>query len=465
MLTRLCKTIFHDFRATLLLGSATILLCLFFTIAVIIPAWKEPTNGTYPSKFGYPSLMRQTGQALPVTIAAASRRIVASRIMGEGAMAGESVLAPIIPTGAIVSVHIEEGQRVKKGDLLVQLDPAKQQIRIEAARLALSTARAELERVRIGSAYQLAQERPRRTEVNASAAESDMALRSEKIRMTEDLARRGVISQKDLIDAKLAITESERQLKVAEVELGMAEQGATQSEVIALNAVELAETTLREQTRELDEYQVRAPIDGVVERVLVHAGEFNPETGRPAVVIAAGEWFEAHVAQAALNRLHLGDRAEVRLEALAGQSLSGRVKSIIPIVSRAAAGAQLARTPLAGTPEWPLTFRVRIELDPSETIPLAPGMTGFAKFAVEHEGTAVPEGAVTSLSEGAGIVQIAEAGRTVTRQVRYGASSGGWTEILDGISEGEQVIVEGHQFLAPQDRIAATRARVANAGR
>lgn len=452
---------FHEFRGSLLLGAGTTAASVFFVLAVIIPAYREPTTRTYPSRLGYPALLRKAGHPLPVATVAAEMRTISEFVMGEGMMASEPVLVPIIPMDRIVAVHVEEGQRVKKGDLLLELDSATVQIRLDSARLTIATAKAELERVRIGSAYALAQERPQKNEINASAAANDMALHSEKIRMTEDLAKRGVISKKDLIDAKLTLTESERQLKMAQIELGMAEKGATQSEVIAQNAVAEAENILRQRMKELSEYQVRAPIDGIVERVLVHAGEFNPEPGKPSIVLASGGWFEAHVDQAALNRIQIGARAEVRLEALAGQLIAGRVKGIIPIVSSSVTGTQATRPATTGTPEWPSTFRVRVELNPVEKFTLAPGMTGFAKFALGRESIAVPQAAITSLSAGSGVVHIVESGSHVARQVRYGATSDGWTEVLEGVSLGEQVIVEGQQFLEPQDRITPAHAQLA----
>lgn len=455
------RGLLRDFRGSILLTTGTVALGLFFTLAVIIPAYREPTTRTYPSRLGYPALLRQSGQPLPVTTVAAEVRTISEFVMGEGTMASEPVLVPIIPIDRILAVHVEEGQRVKKGDLLLELDPADAQIKIDSARLAVASAKAELERVRIGSAYALAQERPEKNQVNARAAESDMALHSEKIRMTEDLARRGIISKKDLIDARLTLTESERQLKMAQLELGMAEKGATQSEVIAQNAVQEAENILRQRTKELADYQVRAPIDGVIERVLVHAGEFNPEPGKPSVVLASGGWFEAHVDQAALNRIQIGDPAEVRLEAIVGQLVPGRVKSIIPIVSSAVAAAQTARPAPTGPSEFPATFRVRVELGRLEGFTFAPGMTGFAKFALGRTGLAVPQAAITSVSAGSGVVHIVAAGQHAARQIRYGATSDGWTEILDGLSPGEQVIVEGQQILQPSDRITPKRVQLA----
>ena len=227
------RGLLREFRGTRRLVGATAALGLFFTAAVIIPAYREPTTRSYPSRLGYPALLRASGAALPVSTAAAEMRTITDVVMGEGLIASEPVIVPIIPTDRILAVHVEEGQRVRKGDLLIELDATGLQARIASARLTVATAKAQLERVNIGSNYLLAQERPEKSGVNAEAAASELALRQETMRMNEDLARRGIISKKDLIGARLTLTESERQLTVAQVDLGMAEKGATQSRIIA----------------------------------------------------------------------------------------------------------------------------------------------------------------------------------------------------------------------------------------
>ena len=456
------RGLLRGFRGTLLLGGATAALGLFFTAAVIIPAYREPTTRSYPSRLGYPALLRAAGGALPVTTATAEVRMISDVVMGEGLVASEPVIVPIIPTDRIVAVHVGEGQRVRKGDLLIELDPTTLQAKIANARLAVATAKAQRERVSIGSSYLLAQERPEKSEANAGAAASELALRQETMRMNEDLARRGIISKKDLIGAKLTLTESERQWTVAQVELGMAEKGAAQSRIIAQNAVEEAENTLAQRLRDLREYEVRAPIDGVVEHVLVHAGEYNPTVGKPGIALASGVWFEAHIDQAALHRVQTGDRAEVRLEALGGQTVAGRVKQVIPIVSYRIPGGSPTRPTNARTAEWPSTFRVRVELEPGKNFTLAPGMTGYARLTLGRETLAVPRTAVTSLSSGSGIVHVLADGRHTARPVQCGVTGDGWTEILSGLSAGEQVIVEGQLFLQPGDRIAPQPAALAH---
>jgi multidrug efflux pump subunit AcrA (membrane-fusion protein) len=202
----------------------------------------------------------------------------------------------------------------------------------------------------------------------------------------------------------------------------------------------------------------------VVQQVLVHAGEYNQDAGRPVIVIAAGCWFEANVDQGAVNQVKVGDEAEVNLAAMGSQPMHGRVRSIVPLVSYDAGGPEATRPTRAlgtGAPEWPSTFRVRIEAD-WHTVGVVPGMTGFARIVSRRKSLAVPVGVVTSLSAGSGIAHVVHFARQDAREVRCGAVSNGWIEILSGLTLGETVITDGFQFLRPEDSIVTTPAAVAH---
>jgi len=460
---------FYIVRKNLLLGllvAFTGALAAFFAMAVIIPAWKLPSSRLYPSKLGYPALLHAAHQPLPVSTAIVSERTVSRSVLGEGVTMSTPILVPIVPMDRILAVHVEEGQHVKKGDLLIEIDSTKARIKAHSAELAISTSSAELERVRIGSAYVLAQERPQKDIITQESAKNDVGLISEKIKMAEELEAKGVISHKDVLDARLSLSASQKELKMAEFNLGMSTKGVTQSEIIAENAVEEARNALAQRQRELEDYLVYAPADGIVQQVSVHAGEYNQDSGRPAIVIASGMWFEANVDQGAVTWVKAGDNATVNLQAMGNEPLTGQVKSVIPIVNFDSGGPEATRParPLGtGAPEWPSTFRVRVEIDPASGA--VPGMTGFAKITHEREGIAVPYGAVASLSAGTGIIHCVEDGSYVPREVRCGQAVNGWIEIFSGLEKGDKIITDGWQFLDPKDRIQETPAHFAVEGK
>ncbi len=448
----------------------TNLISLFFLVAVIAPAWKRPSNRMYPSKLGYPALLHRFHKPIPVSTALVQSRPMTRTALGEGMMMSEPILVPIIPMDRILAVHVSEGQSVKKGDLLIEIDSTKTEIKARSAKISISTAEAELARVRIGSAYVLAQERPHKDEIDAAAARKNIGLISQKIDMSRQLAAKGIISKKEFIDAQLTLGGSERDLQMAEFNLGMSSKGISQSEIIASNAVDEAENALAQRERDLQDFKVYAPVDGIVQQVLVHAGEYNQDAGRPVIVIAAGSWFEASVDQGAVNQVKPGDPVEVNLTALGSQPFHGRVSSVVPLVSYNAGGPEATRPTRAlgtGAPEWPSTFRARITLDPGAASAAVAGMTGFARISSQRQTLAAPAGAVTSLSAGSGIVHVVTGNRQAVREVRCGATVDGWIELTAGIAEGEKIITDGFQFLRPEDAVVETPAAplVAKEGR
>jgi multidrug efflux pump subunit AcrA (membrane-fusion protein) len=436
------------------------IVALWVVVELILPGYRRPANRTYPSPFGYPALLRKLGRPLPVETALAEKRPISQAHLGEGIMASEPVLVPMLALGRIVAVHAEAGQRVKKGDLLAELDARRARLRAEQAKLAYQNAQAELERVRLGSVNQLGREQPGRDEIDLRSLREQAGILREQTAMYQQLLEEGIVSKEQVLLRRKSLAEAERALEKAELSLKTAEPGKGYSERIGANELERARLEWRQAQQELDESRVLAPADGMVERVLVHAGEYNQGLGRPAFLIASGLWFEAHLDQIAVGRVSTGARAEVHLAAKPGITYRGRVTRVNPIVSYGAGGPEGSRPvrPVGtSAPEWPATFAVQIDLDPGQAEAdggaLAPGLTGFARVVVERSSVAVPEGAVLSMEAGRGMVHVLANGKREVRPVRAGAADRGWVEILEGVSAGEKVIVEGQQVLQEGDLV------------
>jgi len=136
------------------------------------------------------------------------------------------------------------------------------------------------------------------------------------------------------------------------------------------------------------------------ERVLVHAGEYNQDPGRPAVLIAAGLWFECYLDQTALGRVQVGDDVEVRLAAYQDHLFHGSITHVRPLVNFSLGGPETNRPirPLGtGSPEWPSTFSVRIELE-SDGYLIVPGLTGYATVLQRRNVLTLPQGTVSAVS-------------------------------------------------------------------
>ena len=142
----------HDFKLALsLMMSMTIFGAL--ACSVVIPAHKNEISRVYQSRLGYPAIQRRFGNAVRVTAEPVKVHQFQSSHLGEGTMAAQSVLVPVIPMSRVSKLYVEEGDYVEKGQVLLELDRSLASIKLSSAELALETASSELDRVSIGSAY------------------------------------------------------------------------------------------------------------------------------------------------------------------------------------------------------------------------------------------------------------------------------------------------------------------------
>ena len=454
------KPLKRNLPLVLLLGT-TGALAAFLIAAVILPAYQKPSNRTYNSRFGYSSLRRALGKVATIQTARVQSRKFIVQQLGEGRITSMPVRVPIIPVERIVSVSVAEGEYVTKGQVLAQLDPSQAHLRIESAKLLVENAQAELERVKLGSAYTLTQERPEREGINLQASKKQIQILRERHTSMEALYNQGVASRVQLLEIESKLAEAERELQASQLGLDVSSKGQPQSAAIAENNLRQQQNLLQQRLKEMADYQVLAPADGILERVLIHAGEYNQTVGQVGFVIASGLWFEGHIDQTGIHKVSLGTKAQIQLEALPDEPLEGTVSRIVPIVTYSSGGPEVnhpVRPIGTGAPEWPTTFSVIVEFPSKICGRLAPGLTGFARIEAEHMALGVPLSAVTSLSARQGVVNVLSNDQRTSRKVSLGERWDGWIEIKGGLSEDEVVAVAGHEDLQPQEKFNATAA-------
>ncbi len=448
---------------------------LFFIVAVtlvitfaviagaVVPGYTHSTARTYTSRFGYPELLRLRGRPFPVVATRTEQRTLSRTYLGEGVMQSEPVLIPIISVGRVLSVKVAAGDRVRKGELIAEVDPSRARINLEAARAAVKTAQAESERTKIGSSYIGRFERPRLEAISLKMAIQELDLTNELLTVWLRFQGKGFAARFQIIETTMTKVAAQLQKELSEAQLDMAEKGLVQSKRIAEEAIRTAELALELRKAEYEDCKVYAPVDCTVERCLVHEGEFNAAPGNPGFLVAAGTWFEAQFDQVSYNQFHVGDPVEVRLEAIPGRPLSGRAARIVPFVSYNLGGPETTRPirPLGtGAPEWPATYAVRVDLSDDPTArrwPLIDGLTGFGKVALNTWAAAVPRSAVISVSGEKGMVYVVRGDRFEPREVTVGIVDGEWAEIRDGLAPDDEVIMDGHFALMPDDRITVSR--------
>ncbi|MBK8108046.1 MAG: HlyD family secretion protein [Betaproteobacteria bacterium] len=232
-------------------------------------------------------------------------------------------VVPIAPqvAGEIVSVEVRTNQMVKKGDLLARIDPTRYELAVAAAEAQLALTQQSL---RVSSST-----------VDAARAALDAA-KAALLKDTQNEARLkridadvpGAISQRNLETATLARVEREAQVRTAGANLQQAIEAlgprdAKNPQLLAARAA------LDKAQLDLQYTRLVAPNDGLVTDLRVDAGNFAA-TGQPVMTFVAVHkiWVEAALTENNLGHVKPGDAVDLVLDVWPDEPLRGRVRSV-----------------------------------------------------------------------------------------------------------------------------------------
>lgn len=246
----------------------------------------------------------------------------------QGYVEGEFVYVASPSAGALDTLYVQRGARVKKGDLLFTLDSSpEREARDEAARLA-AQARANLEDARKGK---------RPTEIEALEAElgqarDALALSEKEFARQEKLMRvPGGTAEQDLERARSARDQDRQRAARIEADLKTARLGARTDQIAAAaEYLKAREAVLANAEWKLLQKRQASPQDALVFDTLYRKGEWVA-AGRPVVVLLPpqGVKVRAFVPETLAGTIHPGDPARVIVDGVRAP-LSGKVSFISP---------------------------------------------------------------------------------------------------------------------------------------
>ncbi len=351
--------------------------------------------------------------------------------------------------GYVRAVSVDIGSQVKKGQVLAELRVPELEADARQKRAAIEQSLAK--KAQAESAVRVAQSaivgaEARRTAVRAGTgrAEAELARwQSEAGRVAQLVSDRAVSgSLLDETRSKLRSSESSRdevQAQVLTAEAVVAEGRAAldqaRSDVLAAAAtVEVArEEALRAEAL-LAYAKIEAPFDGVVTHRDVDTGHLTRpgSDGAPLFVVARIDpvTIAVDVPESFATEVNPGDRASVRLQAMKGRIVEGRV----------------TRTAWALDPK---TRTIRAEIDlPNPGGLLRPGLYAYATVVVEEhpDVMTIPATAVIPEKDRASCFIVA-GGKAVRRAIRTGLGDGKIIEVVSGLDGGEAVVKVGSPSL------------------
>ncbi|MFV1979050.1 MAG: efflux RND transporter periplasmic adaptor subunit, partial [Myxococcota bacterium] len=304
----------------------------------------------------------------------------------------------------VAAVHVDEGDSVERGALLVELDRDRMEYRVAELEAALQMERARASEDLVG-----------RANAEEEQAQLDLA-------RAERLHEKGVLSIQRLEEARHAA-------RLARIFATDARAGKS----VRIAAVRRAEEELRRARSDLSKSIIHSPIDGVVVRrgVEVGAAVADVQNGGTVVVVLADDrsiHLRAQVSESDIARVQVGQRAEILVDAFPDETVEGTVRKI-------SSSGTLNR----GASE----FEIEVELasDPR----LRVGMTADARIVVnEHRDVLlVPTRGIVSTPDGPSVRAVSKGNedRPELRPIHSVYSDGFQAVVTEGLSEGDLLLV------------------------
>ena len=315
-------------------------------------------------------------------------------------------------TGKVIEVMIEEGMRVKEGDVLARLDDTEARAQLALSEAQLTASRSQLAEVR-AMLVQAERDYDRQQELFRRQLVAEQSM---------DAAR----AQRDMLRARLG--NLDQQIRVSE-------------ESVAVARVQLDNTV------------IRAPFSGVVVAKSAQPGEMiSPisagggftRTGIGTIVDMDSLEIQVDVNEAFINRVAPGQPVEAVLNAYAEWKIPGEVIAIIPAADRNKATIKVRVAVKQKDP--------RIVPDMGVRVSFLAARSGPAAVPAAPAGVLVPAQAVRVEGK-AGIVFVVANDRVQRRSVALGQSIGPDRQVLTGLAAGERVVLSPPASLGDGDAV------------
>ncbi len=319
--------------------------------------------------------------------------------------------------GAVKAVLVKPGQQVGAGDLLVQTDSTEAESQVRQAELNLQIRQVQYDEVKAAPTSD-------QIEIARAALRKAAAVLQAAQSAYDRIAGQGKGSG---TPESAALEAAKLDFETARAGFDRAVQGPTADQVqVGEKSLELARLALDDARTRLSYCTLSAPFAGTVVQASTREGE--SAYGEKVLKLADLSTLEiaVQVDELDIGELAVGQEALIRLDAFPGQALQGRVARITP-------GA----TPQRGT----VGYEVVVSFSPGQ-VAVRPDMTAnLAITTLTHDGTLlVPSRAIEARGRNK-YVRVVEGGHPRDVKVTTGLSDATDTEILEGLKEGQLVVV------------------------
>ena len=327
-------------------------------------------------------------------------------------------------SGIVKKLVVEYGDRVKKGQLLAQLDKDEILAQVEQSKAALQAADANLKG---------AQADYERAKVDAESPDIPLLKRAydRALQMEKD----GVVSESALDDAERAYKLAVNKQNVARAQMTVLQAKIAQSQA------EMARdrASLNQFQEQLSYTDIVSPLDGIVLSRDVEVGDAVSSIlvlgSSATLVMTIGDTSQVYVKgkvdESDIGKVYLGQRARIKVESFKDKTFNGVVTKISPM------GVEKDNV---------TTFEVRVSIN-NPGGELRAEMTANAEIILEEHKSVlqIPEGAIIYDKDRKASVEVPDPkGKDGKRKVdiNIGISNGAKTEVLSGLRQDDQVVLQ-----------------------
>jgi HlyD family secretion protein len=327
-------------------------------------------------------------------------------------------------SGIVKKLLVDYGDRVKKGQLLAQLDKIEIEAQVEQSKAALEAAQANLKS---------SQADFERAKVDAEGP--DVPLLKRAYDRAVNMAKDGVVSTSALEDAQKNYEMSLNKQNVSKAQVTVLKAKIAQSQA----NVAQDEANLKQLEEQLSYTDIISPIDGIVLSRDVQMGDAVSSIlvlgSSATLVMTLGDTSEVYVKgkvdESDIGKVYLGQRARIKVESFKDKTFDGKVTKISPM------GVEKDNV---------TTFEVRVSIQ-NPGGELKAEMTANAEIILEEHKNVlqIPEGSILYDKDKKASVEIPNPKGKDGKQkvaVNIGISNGAKTEVLSGLKEGDQVVLQ-----------------------
>ena len=327
-------------------------------------------------------------------------------------------------SGIVKKLFVDAGDKVKKGQLLAQLDKEEIQAQVEQSKAALAAAQASLKSAEAD--YE-------RAKVDAEGP--DVPLLKRAYDRANGMAKDGVVSASALDDAEKNYQMALNKQNVAKAQVTVLKAKIAQSQA----QVAQDQANLKQLEEQLSYTDIESPIDGVVLSRDVEMGDAVSSIlvlgSSATLVMTLGDTSEVYVKgkvdESDIGKVYLGQPARIKVESFKDKTFNGKVTKISPM------GVEKDNV---------TTFEVRVSIN-NPGGELKAEMTANAEIILEEHKNVlqIPEGSIIYDNQKKASVEVPDPkGKEGKRKVavNIGISNGAKTELLSGLKEGDQVVLQ-----------------------